>query len=38
MIMIAWLFICMTGLVGPVANAAHVGGLVAGATLGLLRF
>lgn len=38
MIMMAWLFICMTGAVGPVANAAHVGGLVAGATLGILRF
>ena len=30
MIMLVWLFICMTGWVGPVANAAHVGGLVAG--------
>lgn len=38
MIMLAWLFICMTGAVGPVANAAHIGGLVAGATLGILRF
>jgi len=37
-IMIAWLFICMTGAVGPIANAAHVGGLVAGAVLGLMRF
>jgi GlpG protein len=30
MILIAWLFICMTGWVGPVANAAHVIGLLAG--------
>jgi GlpG protein len=37
-IMIAWLFICMTGAVGNVANAAHVGGLVAGAVFGLMRF
>jgi GlpG protein len=37
-IMIAWLFICMTGAVGPIANAAHVGGLIAGALFGLLRF
>lgn len=28
--MIAWLFICMTGVVGPIANAAHAGGLLAG--------
>ncbi len=28
--MIGWLILCMTGAVGPVANAAHVGGLVLG--------
>ena len=33
MIMIAWLFLCMTGLVGPVANTAHVVGLVVGAAI-----
>ena len=33
MIMIAWLFLCMTGLVGPVANTAHVAGLLAGAAI-----
>ncbi|APW61065.1 rhomboid family intramembrane serine protease [Paludisphaera borealis] len=38
MLMMVWLFVCMTGAVGPIANAAHVGGLVAGAALGLLRF
>lgn len=35
-LMFAWLFICMTGMVGPVADAGHVGGLVAGALLGLV--
>ena len=29
-IMIGWLFLCMTGVLGPVANAAHVVGLLAG--------
>jgi GlpG protein len=33
MIMMAWLFICMTGLVGPVANTAHVVGLLVGAVV-----
>lgn len=33
-LMIAWLFICMTGAVGPVANAAHVGGFITGAFIG----
>jgi GlpG protein len=35
-ILIAWLFICMTGLVGNVANVAHLVGLVVGMTLGYL--
>lgn len=30
LMMFLWLFICMTGAVGPIANAAHVSGLVAG--------
>jgi GlpG protein len=30
LILIGWLFLCMTGLVGPVANGAHVGGLIWG--------
>lgn len=34
MILLGWLFLCMTGLVGPVANAAHVGGLIAGLVAG----
>lgn len=38
--MLGWLFFCMTGAMetlgfGAVANAAHVGGLLAGAVLGL---
>ena len=28
--MFIWLFLCMTGLVGPIANGAHVGGLIVG--------
>ena len=32
-LMIAWLFICMTGWVGPIANAAHVVGLIVGAII-----
>jgi len=34
--MMGWLVLCMTGLMGPVANAAHVGGLVAGLVWGWL--
>jgi GlpG protein len=32
--MIGWLVICFTGLVGPIANGAHVAGLVAGCAAG----
>lgn len=32
--MLAWLVVCMTGAVGPVANAAHVMGLVVGWLIG----
>lgn len=32
-IMLGWLIVCMTGLLGPIANAAHLGGLVAGAAM-----
>ncbi len=35
--LIGWMFLCMTGLVGPVANMAHVTGLVTGAVLAKLR-
>ncbi len=34
-IMIAWLFLCMTGLVGPIANTAHVVGLLVGMAVGI---
>ncbi len=33
--MLAWLVICMVGWVGPIANAAHVAGLVFGILVGL---
>ncbi len=32
----AWLFLCMTGLMGPIANAAHVAGLTVGAAWGFV--
>ncbi len=34
--MVAWLFFCMTGAIGPIANAAHVVGLGSGIVLGLI--
>ena len=34
LILIGWLVVCMSGAAGGVANAAHVGGLLAGAALG----
>jgi GlpG protein len=33
-----WLAICMTGAVGPIANAAHVVGLIVGVAFGVLRY
>jgi GlpG protein len=33
-IMLAWLVLCMTGLIGPIANAAHVAGLLVGVVVG----
>jgi GlpG protein len=36
-IMLFWLVLCMTGLVGPIANAAHVAGLVVGVVFGVFR-
>jgi GlpG protein len=32
--MLGFLVLCMTGLIGPIANAAHIGGLVVGVVLG----
>ncbi len=37
-LMMLWLVICMTGVIGPVGNAAHVMGLVVGVTLGVFRY
>lgn len=33
-LMVAWLFICMTGYVGNIANTAHVVGLLSGCAIG----
>jgi GlpG protein len=33
-----FIVLCMTGWMGPIANAAHVVGLLAGVALGVLRF
>jgi GlpG protein len=38
MIMIGWMFLCLTGLVGPVANLAHAAGLFSGMMSALLFF
>jgi GlpG protein len=32
--MLGWLVLCMTGLLGPIANAAHFSGLIVGILLG----
>lgn len=32
--MLVWMVVCFTGIVGPIANAAHLMGLVAGAAAG----
>lgn len=37
-LMLGWLVLCMTGALGPVANAAHLGGLAVGMGFGILRF
>ena len=36
--MLIWLVLCMTGVLGPIANAAHVVGLVVGIIFGVFRF
>jgi GlpG protein len=37
-VMLLWLVLCMTGMVGPVANAAHFVGLAVGVAFGLMGF
>ncbi len=37
-LMIIWLFACMTGYLGPVANAAHFMGLVTGIVMAIMGF
>jgi len=32
-----WMILCFTGLVGPIANGAHVGGLIIGSLIALVR-
>ena len=33
-LMVGWLFLCMTGALGPIGNGAHVGGLIFGVIVG----
>jgi GlpG protein len=35
-LMVVWFFLCLSGLVGPVANAAHASGAVMGIAWGFL--
>ncbi len=37
MMMMAWFFLCLTGMMGPIANAAHAGGLITGMAWGWLE-
>jgi len=34
-LLIAWLFVCMSGVIGPIANTAHVAGLIVGVVIGV---
>ncbi len=36
--MVVWFLLCFTGMLGPIANAAHGVGLVVGMIFGLTRF
>lgn len=35
-VMLIWLLVCMTGILGPIANGAHLGGLVIGMAIGVI--
>ncbi|WP_337177403.1 rhomboid family intramembrane serine protease [Paludisphaera sp.] len=37
-ILLGWMVLCFTGMVGPIANAAHLGGLAVGMFLGWRRY
>ena len=37
-IMLLWLVLCMTGVLGPIGNAAHFVGLIVGVAFGVFRF
>jgi GlpG protein len=37
-IMLIWLVVCMTGLMGPIGNAAHFVGLAVGVAFGVFRY
>ncbi len=34
-LMLMWMLLCFTGMLGPIANGAHLGGLIIGALLGI---
>lgn len=36
-VLLGWLMLCMTGLLGPIANAAHLSGLLLGIVLALVQ-
>lgn len=38
LLMLGWLVFCFTGMLGPVANGAHLGGLAVGMVFGLTRY
>jgi membrane associated rhomboid family serine protease len=35
--MIGWFFLCLTGMLGPIANTAHGAGLVAGILMAIFK-
>ena len=38
LLLIGWLFLCMTGVLGSVANTAHVAGLAVGMVIGVAPY